>query len=545
MNKFYLTTPLYYVNSKPHIGHSYTQIACDALARYKRLQLGRENVFFLTGTDEHGQKIARAAQAAGKEPQAFTDEISQTFRDLWKTLNVDTDDFIRTTEDRHKKAVGRVWEELKGKKVGGEDVLYRHTYDGWYCVSCETFHVEGPAEAGGPVACPDCKKPLERMKEDTYFFRMSAYQERLMKDLREDKLRVLPETRKNEVLGFLEHNKLADLSVSRPKSRLAWGIPIPFDPEHVTYVWFDALINYVSAAGYGSDPEKLAKWWPADVHVIGKDIIRHHAVIWPILLYALDLELPRTVFAHGWWVVGGEKMSKSLGNAVDPLGLAQKYGIDAYRYFLLREVPFGSDGTFSEEALILRFNTDLANDIGNLLHRSLTMCEKYFNGEVPASRVSLTGGMTPPGRYTLDLKVLAAALPEKLDALMGRLAFSEALQEIWALISRANKFIEESAPWTLAKEGKTEDLAIVIGTLHEVLRIVAQAVWPFIPATAEGLWAQLGIEEPITKSPLHARSWGYFKDGGHKVAKGAPLFPRIDTGEEKKGDKKKAKEQKG
>ncbi len=530
MSKFYLTTPLYYVNSRPHIGHSYTNIACDALARWHRLRLGRENVFFLTGTDEHGQKIARAAQAAGMEPQAFTDRISLTFRELWKSLGIDYDDFIRTTEERHRKAVGRVWEELKEKKIAGENVLYRHTYDGWYCVSCETFITEGLLDPNDPSRCPDCKKPLERMKEDTYFFRMSAYQERLMKDLREDRLRVLPESRKNEVLGFLEHNKLADLSVSRPKSRLAWGIPIPFDTEHVTYVWFDALINYVSAVGYGADPAQLKKWWPADVHVIGKDIIRHHAVIWPTLLYALELELPKMIFAHGWWVMGGEKMSKSKGNVVDPVEIATRFGVDAYRYFLLRETAFGHDGTFSEEALTLRFNTDLANDLGNLLHRSLTMCEKYFEGVVPPR--GDTAGLI--GQEASTLIATAEKIPAAIAPLMERLAFSEALAEIWQVISRANKFIENSAPWTLSKEGKAAELQAVIRTLLEVLRATAREIWPFMPATGQSLWTQLGLSGAPGKAA--------FTDG-HRIAKGAPLFPRIeDPTKEKKGDKKKAKE---
>lgn len=524
MGKFYLTTPLYYVNSKPHIGHAYTEIAADVLARYHRLA-NNEDVRFLTGTDEHGQKIAKAAAEAGLSGPEFTDKISLTFRELWKTLNISHDDFIRTTEQRHKESVKKVWERLKGTKVGGQDVIYRNTYDGFYCVSCETFIAEGLLDPNAPALCPDCKKPLERMKEETYFFRMSAYQDRLMQDIRQGRLKILPESRRNEVMGFLEHNKLSDLSVSRPKNRLAWGIPVPFDPEHVTYVWFDALINYISAIGYGSDPAALKKWWPADVHIIGKDIIRHHAVIWPALLYALDLELPKMVFAHGWWVVDGEKMSKSRGNVTDPREIVSVYGVDAFRYFLLREAPFGSDGTFSEEALILRYNTDLANDLGNLLHRTLTMCEKYFEGRVPDFRERAC--VSNVEINALKLMVAGDEMIDVVDAAMGTLAFSEALGAIWDVVGRANKFIEESAPWTLFKEKKSSDLELVILTLTEVLRDTSQAIWPFMPRTAEVMWTQLGLTFPIDRlEKIPAKAHTTF---GVKIAKGTPLFPRIET----------------
>ncbi len=529
--KYYLTTPLYYVNSKPHIGHSYTNIACDALARWHRLT-GSE-VLFLTGTDEHGQKIARAAEAAGMQPKEFTDKISEAFKDLWKKLNISHDDFIRTTESRHTKAVVKVWEKIKAAKVKvegkQESVLYQNHYSGYYCVSCETFITEGLIDPNNPTLCPDCKKPLERMEEDTYFLRISAYQERLTKDIQDNKILVMPETRKNEVLGFLLNNKLKDLSISRPKSRLTWGIPLPFDQEHVTYVWFDALINYISAVGY-PDGKDFNKWWPADVHVIGKDILRHHAVLWPILLYALDLSLPKMVFAHGWWVQGGQKMSKSLGNVTDPIQIVDRYGVDAFRYFLLSETPFGSDGTFSEEALISRFNTDLANDIGNLLNRSLTMCEKYFEGIVP--NLPNLPEKSAVGYESRELKAQAHLLFEKVDKAMNRLAFSEAISDIWSVINKANKFIETTAPWTLAKENRTEELKYVIITLVEVLKVIAQLVWPFIPEKAEGIWAQLAISAPIHVLQRQPMSWSYSMFG-IKIAKGAPLFPRIDIKKEK------------
>ncbi len=496
--KFFLTTPLYYVNAKPHIGHAYTEIAADVLARYHRA--AGNDVLFLTGTDEHGQKISRAAQAAGMEPQAFTDSISETFKELWKTLNISYDDFIRTTETRHKEAVAKAWDKVKSSKVKVDgkdvDVLYMSTYDGFYCVSCETFITEGLL--AGDSHCPDCKRPLEKMKEDTYFFRMSAYQTRLIEDIKGGKLKVLPESRRNEVLGFLEHNVLSDLSVSRPKARLEWGIPIPFDPDHVTYVWFDALINYISACGYGKKNDSFAKWWPANVHIIGKDIIRHHAVIWPSLLYALDLPLPEMVFAHGWWVQGGEKMSKSLGNVTDPTEIVKKYGVDSFRYFLLRETPFGQDGAFSEEALTVRTNADLANGLGNLLSRTLTMCEKYFEGKVPSGTAVAQYLAEAPGE-----------MAKKVDETMGRLAFSEALEAIWVVVNKANEYIEKKAPWVLAKQGHTQELELVIFSLIQTLHVLAKAIAPFMPVTSENMLTQLGI------------------DG--KIAKGSSLFPRIET----------------
>ncbi|MBI4352775.1 MAG: methionine--tRNA ligase [Candidatus Omnitrophica bacterium] len=511
-DKYYLTTPLYYVNAKPHIGHSYTNIAADALARFKRLQ-GKE-VLFLTGTDEHGQKVERASREAGMSPGGFTDSIVPSFKDLWQRLSISYDDFIRTTEKRHVETVKAVWLRLHEK---GE--IYKDRYSGYYCTPCETFWTERQVltEKEG-ILCPDCRRPLDQIEEENFFFRISRHQKWLMDTVRSGEMLVLPETRQNEVLGFLENNVLQDLCISRPKSRLSWGIESPVSPEHVTYVWFDALINYISACGYPDDENKFRKWWPVDVHLVGKDILRHHAIYWPILLKVLDLKLPRMIFAHGWWVQGREKMSKSRGNVVDPLEIVGRFGVDAYRYFLLREIPFGSDGVFSEEALTQRFNHDLANDLGNLAHRTLTMCEKYFGGRVPEG-VSLD--------CAGPLRREAEGLFASLDLYMAKLDFSQALAEIWKLINRANKFIEESTPWKLAKQADLLPLKKVLVELLEVLRTAAHSLSPFMPATAEALWTQLGMEASPAQTPFAHRGWGSFQKGG-KIQKAAPLFPRIE-----------------
>ncbi len=539
--KYYLTTPLYYVNSKPHIGHSYTEIAADALARFQQLRLGKENVYFLTGTDEHGQKVDKAAQASGMTPRDFTDKMSGTFRDLWKTLHISYDDFIRTTEPRHVGAVQAVWKALH---ANGE--IYKDTYRGLYCTPCESFWLESQVlRENGQVLCPDCKRPVETLEEENYFLKLSKHQAWLIETLEKgDAIKILPETRRNEVLGFLRNNTLQDLCISRPKSRLLWGIESPISPNHVTYVWFDALINYISAVGYGTDPAKMKEWWPAHVHLIGKDILRHHAVYWPILLKALNLPLPKMIFAHGWWVQSGEKMSKSRGNVVDPVEIVKTYGVDAFRYFLLREVPFGQDGTFSEEALILRYNTDLANDLGNLLHRSLTMCEKYFMGEIPKINpvndffkgLSLEDAQkdhaikeNPIVYASLILAVQTCCdRPRRLQQYMEKLAFSDALADIWLLVNDANTYIEKMAPWKLAKEDKRRELGLVIYSLCECLRYIAQFVRPFIPATGQAIWKQLGLAGSPDKAEFREGVWGQFERGG-KVAKGAPLFPRIET----------------
>ena len=490
-NKFYITTPLYYVNASPHIGHSYTTIAADCLARYMRGVLGQDNVWLLTGTDEHGQKIQRAAEESKLNPQEFADKMVLQFRDLWKTLNISYNDFIRTTEKRHETVVQKVLEILFQKKD-----IYQAKYEGWYCTPCETFWSESQAVE---QLCPDCKRPLERISETNYFFKLSKYQNWLVGYIKDHPNFIKPDIRRNEVLSFLNLNKLSDLCISRPKERLTWGIPLPFSPEHVAYVWFDALINYISAVGYfDADNRYISKWWPADLHLIGKDILRQHAIYWPIILHALDIEPPKTIFAHGWWLLGQTKMSKSRGNVVSPIDMVNQFGIDTYRYFLLRDVPFGLDGNFSEEAIIKRFNGDLANDLGNLVYRTLTMIEKYFSGNIPA--VDILGK---------EWKLKLDGFLDEVNLHMSNLSFNLALDKIWELINMANKYIEDTKPWNLVKENKQNELKQFICILVDVIKKVSEAISPFMPQAAASIKEQFGERE---------------------IKKGKPLFPRLPVG---------------
>ena len=507
--KFYITTPIYYVNDVPHIGHAYTTIAADVAARFKRLE-GYE-VFFLTGTDEHGQKVQQAAQNLKVAPQQHVDKLHQRFKELWVKLNISNSDFIRTTEERHKVLVCNILQTLFDK-----DEIYRDSYEGWYCTPCERFWTEKDLQEGD---CPECRRKVEKIKEHNYFFRMGKYQEWLVDKIKSEPNFILPASRRNEVLGFLE-KPLEDLCISRPKSRLPWGIPLPFDEEYVTYVWFDALINYISIHG-SLDEIRASGYWPADHNMVGKDILTTHAVYWSTMLKAIGLEPPKNIFAHGWWTVNGQKMSKSLHNVVEPNELADQFGVDVIRYFLLREVPFGLDGDFSHKALIGRLNSDLANNLGNLLNRTVNMMKKYFDGTIPTPAT--------PGDEDSALESKAREVVDEVRKLYDELAFNKILQKIWELVDTTNQYIDKTGPWNLAKtdEGK-ERLKTVMYNAAESLRILGVLLFPFMPKSCESLMLQLGVEKTIEEQGMRSLdNWGSLPSDT-KTQKAKQLFPRIE-----------------
>jgi len=514
--RFYLTTPIYYPSDHLHIGHAYTTTVADSLARWHRFA-GRD-VYFVTGSDEHGQKIQRAAAAKGITPQAYVDEIVASFKHLWNEMNIEYDDFVRTTDHRHHEAVQAVFQ-----RIYDQGDIYKSSYEGWYCTPCETFWVENRLVDGN---CPDCKRPVELVEEESYFFRLSKYAPRLLEYIEEHPEFIQPETRRNEMVNFIKSG-LEDLCVSR--TTFDWGIPVPFDDKHVVYVWFDALTNYLTALGYPHDGEMMARWWPANLHLVGKEIMRFHTIIWPIMLMALDLPIPETVFGHGWLLFDSDKMSKSKGNVIDPVVLIGEFGVDPIRYFLMREVSFGQDGNFSRKALIERTNADLANDLGNLLNRSLSMLNRYFNGVVPEP-------LAAPNAVDQALIDYADNLGASVDGLLKELKLNEALSRIWQLVGKANKYVDERAPWNLVKLEDQSELSSVMYNLVETLRIIALLVQPFLPETGAKMWAQLGLEGLETKG-LEDAVWGGLASGTQTV-KGDPIFPRIEI------DKDKAKEEK-
>ncbi|MDD2851344.1 MAG: methionine--tRNA ligase [Desulfuromonadaceae bacterium] len=501
---FYLTTPIYYVNDVPHIGHAYTTVAADVLARYKRL-MGYD-VYFLTGSDEHGQKVEKAATTAGETPLELADRVVKRFQALWDRLGISRNDFIRTTQERHKRGVSQIFKDI----LDSGDI-YLGEYEDWYCTPCETFWTETQLIDG---RCPDCNRPVEKLKEESYFFRMSKYQEQLLAHIEANPDFIQPKSKRNEIISFVKEG-LRDLSVSR--TTFSWGIPVPGNDRHIIYVWFDALTNYITALGFPDKTGNYGRYWPVDVQLIGKDILRFHAVYWPTFLMAAGLPLPKKVFAHGWWTVEGQKMSKSLQNVVEPNMLIDKYGVDAVRYFLLREVPFGLDGDFSHSALINRINSDLANDVGNLLSRSTAMAVKYFDG-VLHSPSSLT-------EIDIALKQRTEEMVTTVEKLMDELAFSKTLQAIWEVISAGNKYIDDTAPWTLAKDpANNERLATVMYCLLESQRIVHCLLSSFLPSTAQKALASLGSSDAVSKDVL---AWGGLQ-AGTKIIKAEALFPRIE-----------------
>ncbi|MBW8351009.1 methionine--tRNA ligase [Bacillus sp. IITD106] len=515
LKTFYITTPIYYPSGNLHIGHAYTSVAGDAMARYKRMR--GYDVMYLTGTDEHGQKIQKKAEENGLTPQVYVDEIVSGIQDLWKKLDISYDDFIRTTETRHKQVVEKIF-----KRLLDQGDIYLDVYEGWYCTPCESFFTERQLENGN---CPDCGRPVEKVKEESYFFKMSKYVDRLLKYYEENPHFIQPESRKNEMINNFIKPGLEDLAVSR--TTFDWGIKVPGNPKHVIYVWIDALTNYITALGYGTeDDSKYVKYWPADVHLVGKEIVRFHTIYWPIMLMALDLPLPKKVFAHGWLLMKDGKMSKSKGNVVDPVTLIDRYGLDALRYYLLREVPFGADGVFTPEGFVERINFDLANDLGNLLNRTVAMINKYFDGIIP----TYEGSITP---FDDDLQKVNKETISQYEEAMENMEYSVALTVVWQLISRTNKYIDETQPWILAKdEGKRKELGSVMVHLAESLRRVSILLKPFLTETPNKILRQLNITNEQFSSWESLETFGTIPEGTSVVEKGEPIFPRLDMEEE-------------